>query len=155
MQRFTKIGTDGRDRSEDSMDFVAVRDNTVRVISGEPRMLIWHAVGSRKRSYFGTAHEEAARTDLCGWTDWRVPTLEELASIVDRTRCDPAIDGEFFPMCKSDAYWTATATAAAPAVSGWLIVFDNGGVYNFNHSVKGFVRVVRSIALPRPTESVA
>ncbi|MDD4908158.1 MAG: DUF1566 domain-containing protein, partial [Candidatus Omnitrophica bacterium] len=42
-----------------------------------------------------------------GFSDWRLPNKDELRSIVDYGRTNPAVDTCYFPNCKSDLYWTA------------------------------------------------
>jgi len=68
-----------------------------------------------------------------GFTDWRMPEVEELFLLADRSRHSPAIDIEFFPTCKSDWYWSATddATEDKDEQTGhskyaWVVHFDGG-----------------------------
>ena len=68
-----------------------------------------------------------------GFTDWRLPEVEELFLLADRTRCNPAIDTEFFPACKSDWYWTATDDASEEKSEetghsdyAWIVYFSGG-----------------------------
>ena len=76
---------------------------------------------------------------------WRFPTVQELLSLVDYTRCDPAIDIEQFPDTKSGAYWTGTSCAWAPRAA-WLVYFDLGGSDGCLRGSSGaFVRAVRSL----------
>ena len=44
---------------------------------------------------------------LCGSKKWRLPTLAELSSSVDRRFVDPAIDLSWFPNTYPDDYWTS------------------------------------------------
>jgi hypothetical protein len=56
-----------------------------------------------------------------GETDWRLPTVKELTSILD-TRIDygAPVDGSAFPTCPSGDYWSATASPHLTA--DWLLV---------------------------------
>ena len=56
---------------------------------------------------------------------WRLPTSDELASIVDRTRTPATIDTTFFPRTGPDRFWSSTVTGSASF--GWSVLFDTGG----------------------------
>jgi hypothetical protein len=64
---------------------------------------------------------------------WRLPTIKELQTTVDRSRTNPATDEEFFPETNSETFWSATCLAGGPACteagsSAWVVDFDNGSV---------------------------
>ena len=44
--------------------------------------------------------------NLCGYSDWRLPTRQELLGIVNFGRYEPALDGAWFPN-SNHTYWTA------------------------------------------------
>lgn len=74
---------------------------------------------------------------------WRLPTRQELESILDLSRHDPAIDPEKFPDTKSSWYWTSTPCAwREDAV--WCVDFDYGAVNFLHRSSDCCVRAVRS-----------
>jgi hypothetical protein len=78
---------------------------------------------------------------LAGHSDWRLPDIRELRSIVDLTTHDSAIDGAFLSL--SSVYWSSTTYAPYTAVA-WYVYFGDG-YSNFNN--KGntyYVRCVRS-----------
>ena len=74
---------------------------------------------------------------------WRLPTIEELISIVDYNRFDPAIDPIF--ECKLSYYWSSTTNAGNPS-NAWVVYFYDGSLYYGNKSFYGYyVRAVRSL----------
>jgi len=48
------------------------------------------------------------------YTDWRLPTIQELFTLVDYSRCNPAIDTTIFPNTEASSYWSSTAYAHNP-----------------------------------------
>ncbi len=77
-----------------------------------------------------------------GHTDWRLPTLKELATLVDYTRVDPATDTVFFPNIGADNYWSAT-TDASDSKDAWYVNFIYGFYGNTYKSSNYRVRAVR------------
>jgi hypothetical protein len=76
---------------------------------------------------------------------WRLPTRAELLSLVDDTRCDPAIDTARFPDTKSGAYWTGTPLASDSSYA-WVVVFSLGYADSYHRDGSyAFVRAVRSV----------
>ena len=63
---------------------------------------------------------------LCGFTDWRVPTLQELSSLVHYGEAGYTIDSHYFPHAVAHLYWSASPYAVDSS-SAWQLVFGNGG----------------------------
>ena len=80
---------------------------------------------------------------LCGFTDWRVPDIEELRSIVDYSRTNPSIDINYFPNTRSSSYWSASPYASY-SVSAWLLRFSYGYGYYYYRDNYYHVRLVLS-----------
>lgn len=76
---------------------------------------------------------------------WRLPTRQELESILDLSRHNPSADPERFPDMKSDWYWSSTPCAWS-SDHAWCVDFNNGNVNN-NHrdNNNAFARAVRSV----------
>ena len=94
---------------------------------------------------------------LCGFSDWRVPDLYQLASLV-RCRggsyqnldagCDgsyqrPTIDTKYFPNAQSGRYWSASPYAYGSS-SAWQLSFFSGYGYGNYRDYNSHVRLVRS-----------
>jgi hypothetical protein len=51
---------------------------------------------------------------LCGFKDWRVPTVTELATLPHYGRSYPAVDTDYFPHMEKELYlWSSTPSAGA------------------------------------------
>ena len=89
--------------------------------------LMWTAddVGENRLNW-NDADAAAKAVTLGGHSDWRLPTRQELLTLVDDTRVNPAIDTSAFPSCKSAWYWTGTAWAGSPASGAWFVNFGDG-----------------------------
>ena len=77
---------------------------------------------------------------LCGYTDWRLPTADELQGIVDYGVAypGPAVDANWFPNTVGWAYWSSSPYVSL-AYAAWYVEFGNGGVhsdYRFDYHVR-------------------
>ncbi len=83
---------------------------------------------------------------LGGKIDWRLPNKNELITIIDYTKNDPAID-VVFQYTASRAYWTSTSLEGYYDYA-WVVYFYNGYSYaNFKiESDDLYVRCVRDLS---------
>ncbi len=89
-----------------------------------------------------TAATYCSGLTLGGYTDWRVPTIEELVSILDRSRNNPAITAPFVNVAPV-SYWSVTPSAWG-ALYAWVIDFGYGNDSTINKNFALNVRCVRS-----------
>ncbi|MFQ3248178.1 MAG: hypothetical protein ACI9SP_004839 [Arenicella sp.] len=102
---------------------------------------------------FSSASQSAEAESFAGETDWRLPNIKELSSIVERACSSPAINESIFPgtLFQDDfrikAYWTSTAEGVffsffgIPAV--YTIDFGTGEVSFGQPGIPYRVRLVR------------
>lgn len=69
--------------------------------------------------------QEMNRIGLCGSTAWRVPTFEELQTLLDRDYFSPTLNQEIFQHTQSGSYWTSTRLGFDPSMI-MQIDFFNG-----------------------------
>src|SRR6185369_8125751 len=89
--RFAKLSDDYDRVLPDSAD-------TWQQVSDRETGLIWMADALNERMSWSAASKAATAQRLGGHSDWRLPTIKELLSIVDYDRHDPAINTNFFRM---------------------------------------------------------
>ena len=79
---------------------------------------------------------------LGGFEDWRIPTIMELAMLVNADEYNPSINETYFPSTYSQNYWSSTTYASSPN-RAWVVCFNNGYVCKRRKSAHLHVRAVR------------
>ncbi len=91
------------------------------------------------------AQEYATSLSLDGKKGWRIPTVSELESLLDRTkfRSDGRpIMREDIPFRDELPYWSST-TYEANSRSAWIVLFDGGYILSYYKWNTYYVRCVR------------
>ena len=127
----------------------AMSDGTIYAgISPEDGKPMYTTPEDAPRAYnFNDARYYAANLEALGWTDWRIPTQNEL-SVLWANRARGSLKGTFNEKGRSNSgwYWSFTAaTERLPNFPGALVRrFSDGYVDCFNKVVPLSLRCVRT-----------
>jgi len=106
-------------------------DNGDDTVTDNNTKLIW----SKNANLCGWKNWKEARSycaglTLAGHSDWRLPIISEIRSIVDKNQFDPALPpGNPFMNVQSYNYWSSTTADPCGPNCAWLVCMYNGLVY--------------------------
>lgn len=111
----------------------------------------WQAgdcVGQLKELDWQSAQSAAAHVNDEGthfYSDWRVPSLRDLAMIIERQCQDPRTNLTVFPRTPSKAFWTTTSRPGDESDdSVYALSFGPDGVQRMAKDALNYTRLVRS-----------
>jgi len=87
------------------------------------------------------AGQSSPTEQLGGYSDWRLPTLAELQTILDCSHGRGCIDPIFGPTAL-EHYWSSTSYADDPSAV-WSVFFNIGTIIDRHKSSSNYVRAVR------------
>lgn len=167
---FTKLDNSGNDLAAGAANWSCVRDNTTGLtwevktddggLQGKDNTYTWYnANANTNGGSAGVANggscPDTGNCDtekytsavnaqgLCGTVNWRMPTKEELRSIVNHATINPAIDTNYFPNTRVGSYWSATPHARYTD-EAWPVNFAIG-YDDKNRSKKHYYKTVRLV----------
>ncbi len=138
-----------------------IRDDNKSIVIDIDRNLMWQddeAVLENEKPYVtkenyklkgyhntsgDTASTYCTNLVLDNYTNWRLPTLKELLTIVDYTRYEPSINSIFKNTYPAN-YWTSTSNIHSPYYA-WFVYFYSGYTNYYGKDNLSFVRCVRDI----------
>ena len=124
--------------------YVTTKQGGVEVVEDKATGLMWQKTGSTKTMPFEKALDYVARLNrdgYAGFSDWRLPTLEELVSLVEPTQKNGYlyIDARF----DDTQRWIWSADKFNDS-QGWGVVFYEGKLYVPTFTFPYYVRAVRA-----------
>ena len=154
---FTKLGSDGvqltiqngaysaTGTAANGTKWSCVRDNVTGMIwevKTADNKDSTHTWGSRT-SLVTAANAENSGSGLCGITNWRVPSVNELFSIINYNNYNPSIDSDYFPNTSGSSFWSEQEVVDIPA-NAWPVDFSDGS--NSATNAKSNSRRVRLVS---------
>ncbi len=107
--------------------------------------LVWELSPTPMMSDWVTSRFSCLNTAVGGRKGWRLPSIPELASLIDPSVPFPGPTlppGHPFQNVQSDFYWSATTDAENPTIA-WEVRFSNGNLTFFNKGGNAFTWCVR------------
>ncbi len=126
------------------------RDDVNGTVRDFAAALQWQDNGALSQATLSEAKTACENLDLDGKNDWRLPSTDELLSIVDIRYQSPAIDRTLFSYY--DGYNTSTSVPLAGTSMVWFIYFNEGF---FNRTSAGSTNNFRCVRELDNYEAVA
>jgi len=93
-------------------------------------------VGNASYFTWAGALQQAGSTIFAGHSDWRLPNVKELRSLVEECRSNPTVNLNIFPATPSSYFWSASPYADVSHYA-WLVNFHDGWFNYYNRSYYG------------------
>ena len=125
-----------------------LRDNKLQVLtdsSTDPRKgRMWQDNIDAKNLILDwvKARKYCKKLKLGGFSDWYLPSMGELESIVDFRKDNPAIREGFVHTSNEGYYWSSSSSVSKPTAA-WIINFDKGSSNYKDKERPGHVRCIR------------
>ena len=161
---YTKLDANGNDLPASAAQWSCVRDNVTNLVwevktddgglQDKDNTYTWYNPDTSKNG--GHPGVEGSRntlsyavdvnnSGLCGGNNWRMPTKNELLSIIDFGNSSSVIDGNFFPNSTNDWYWSSSVRAnSSSTVFATAILFSDGRDASAFKGQSKHVRLVRN-----------
>jgi hypothetical protein len=98
--------------------------------------------GSATALTWAEALAQARDSSFAGHTDWRLPNIKELESIVESCGFSPSINTTLFPTTPVSVFWSGSSYVPNPP-SAWGVYFFNGDTGAGYKTNDYYVRLVR------------
>jgi hypothetical protein len=118
-------------------------DNGDGTVTDTSNGLMWQQATAPDTYTWQQALDYCEDLAFAGYSDWRLPNRNELQSLVDYSRYNPAIDTSFFPDTQASTYRSSTTNAKYPN-HAWLVDFYFGYVDDPDKDNNKYVRAVRA-----------
>ena len=132
---------------EERFEQVMPRGRDSKAVLDRETGLVWQRNAGDSPYNWYNAQYYCYTTNIGGRGGWRLPSVEELRSLIDPTQLNPALPTGH-PFISDDNlssyYWSST-TSAGNTSSAWTVNFSNGSASNgYGKTGSCYVRAVRS-----------
>jgi hypothetical protein len=161
-KRFQKLDDQGNPLADNATSFTMVHDLITDLIweikppdnsmQGNDRQFTWYNPDNATNGGFEGATTPAGdtlyyidwlnRKFFGGQSNWRMPEIFELMSLIHVTKNSPHIASQFFPNAQSGCYWSATPHAQY-AGDAWMVDFSDGTDDYVSKAHSCYIRSVR------------
>jgi hypothetical protein len=169
-QSFTKLDGNGVALPDDALSWVMVKDNVTGLIwetkankdgvqnYGDPHdadnTYTWYDSNPNTNGGYSGTPGNGTDTEgfikalnnarYGGYSDWRLPTVNELSYIVDRSLNNPSINMKYFPNTTMNYYYLSSTTYTHSPYCAWSVWFSYGiCMYEYKSDTYGYARAVR------------
>ena len=120
------------------------RDDTKQTVYDPATKLIWQDNSEAKstKTDWERAKRYCRNLSHAGYSDWRLPSIKELETIVDYSRYPDAYKKSFKNFTASN-YWSSSPDLSHCS-SAWSVYFEYGNSFSYYKSSKYFVRCARA-----------
>ena len=121
------------------------RNDEKEIVVDVKRALMWQDTSKNNslQKSWRSAKRFCSRMKFQGFKDWRLPTIRELKTIIDKGKYNSAIK-EGFMHYTPYFYWTSSINSNYRSYA-WNVSFYKGSTSSFNKSSMYYVRCVRTI----------
>lgn len=115
---------------------------SAEIVTDKKTGLVWqdNSYAKSMKKDWSDSKDYCQNLILDGQSDWRLPTIKELQSIVNIKKSHPAIKEGFKNVAGS--YWSSSDCVSNTS-SAWFVVFHSGSTLSRAKTKKYYVRCVR------------
>ena len=139
----------GRHIGDFQHDYEARTVNGEQMVVDHATALMWQASGSSKSLVPWQAAKDFVQglnqQEHGGFSDWRLPTIEELASLLEPEKKNGSLHIDPVFGSKQHSCWSADQSTVKSSRPAWVVYFRDGAVGYGTGGPKRYVRAVRSL----------
>jgi len=117
-------------------------DNGNETVTDTLTTLMWTKNANMTNKTWAEARSYCEDLSHAGYDDWRLPNINELSSLIDLSKSDPALPGGHPFSDVQSSYWSSTAYSVRTSYA-WFVYLGSGSVSNDNKTSTDYVLPVR------------